>query len=94
MVAAVQAWVDDPVSNHGWVLLGDEVVTQNARRILSRENAGPGKPLLSIEFTPPPPVSIPAMTITGLLGLVLLLQLFGLAVLRSINNMQNNWDQK
>lgn len=94
LVAAVQAWVDDPASNHGWVLLGDEVVTQNARRILSRENAGPGNPLLSIEFTPPPPVAVPAMTITGLLVLVLLLQLFGLAALRSVNNIRNNWGQK
>jgi hypothetical protein len=88
LVAAVQAWVDDPASNHGWILLGDEVVTQNARRILSRENAGPGNPLLSIEFTPPPPVAIPGLTISGLLALVLLLQFFGLAAMRSVNSIQ------
>lgn len=76
LVAAVQGWVDDPASNHGWILLGDEVFTQNARRILSREYAGPGGPLLSVEFTPPP-VGIPALTTTGLLALVLVLLLLG-----------------
>ena len=94
LVAAVQAWVDDPASNHGWILLGDEVVTQNARRILSRENAGPGNPLLTIEFTPPPPVAVPVLNTTGLLVLVLLLSLYGFAALRSVNNMRNNWGQK
>jgi len=90
LVAAVQAWVDDPASNHGWILRGDEISIQNARRVLSRENAGPGNPLLTIEFTPPPPVAIPAMTFGGLLVLVLLLQLFGLAALSYIHNRQNN----
>ena len=78
LVAAVQAWVDNPASNHGWVLLGDEVFPQNARRILSREHAGPGNPLLTLDFTPGPAVAtpafaIPATTTTGLLILVLLL---------------------
>jgi hypothetical protein len=100
LVAAIQAWVDDPASNHGWILLGDEVVIQNARRILSRENSGPGNPLLTIEFTPPPPVAVPSLNVTGLLVLFLLLQLFGLAALRFVNNMktsphrQNNWGQE
>lgn len=86
LVAAVQAWVDDPASNHGWILLGDEVVMQNARRILSRENSGPGNPLLSIEFTPPPPVPVPVMSNTGLLALILIMFLFGFATMRSMNN--------
>ena len=78
LVAAVQAWVDNPASNHGWALLGDEVFPQNARRILSREHADPGKPLLSLDFTPGPVVAVPAVAIpatttTGLLILVLLL---------------------
>ena len=82
LVAAVQAWVDDPASNHGWVLLGDEVFPQNARRILSRENAEPGIPLLTLDFTPGPvgsgpAVGIPAMTTPGLLTLVLVLLIVG-----------------
>ena len=85
LVAAIQAWVDDPASNHGWILLGDEVVIQNARRILSRENSGPGNPLLTIDFSPPPPVAVPVLNITGLLVLVLLLSLYGFAALRPLN---------
>ena len=88
LVAAVQAWVDNPSANHGWALLGDEVFPQNARRILSRENQGPGNPLLTIEFTAAPQVDVPAMTVSGLLALVLLLYVYGLAALRSGNNMR------
>lgn len=88
MVAAVQAWVDDPASNHGWALLGDEVFPKNARRILSRENVGPGNPLLTLDFTPGPvgviPAdSIPAMTTTGLLILVFVLLILSSFFLRS-----------
>lgn len=78
LVAAVQAWVDNPAANHGWVLLGDEVFPQNARRILSRENQNPGTPLLSIDFTPGPAVvvpviAVPSMNTVGMLVLVVLL---------------------
>ena len=90
LVAAVQAWVDNPSANHGWALLGDEVLPKNARRILSREYPGPGNPLLTIEFTPAPPVEVPAMTITGLPVLVFLLYLYGLAALRSGNNIRTD----
>ncbi len=37
LVADVQRWVDDPSANHGWLLRGDEVITQNATRLASRE---------------------------------------------------------
>lgn len=79
LIASVQGWLDDPASNHGWILLGDEVFMQNARRILSREHTGPGNPLLILEFTPPPPTAVPVMTTTGLLVLIIfLLYLSGL----------------
>jgi len=77
LVAAVQGWVDAPASNHGWVLRGDEVFMQNARRILSREYSDPGGPLLTVEYTLPPPSAIPALTTTGVLVMVLLLLLIG-----------------
>ena len=80
MVATVQGWVDEPDSNHGWILLGDEVFPQNARRVLSRENTAPGSPVLSVEFTlppPPPAVSVPAMSVAGLLVLGFVLFVLG-----------------
>ncbi len=78
LVAAVQDWVDNPASNHGWILLGDEVFPRNARRILSREHEGPGNPLLSIEFTPAPARPVPAITGASLLVLVLFLLLISM----------------
>ncbi len=55
LVADVQAWLDDPVSNFGWLLHGDEFWTMTARRFDSREAAGGAAqpPLLSVTFTPP-----------------------------------------
>jgi hypothetical protein len=38
LLADVQTWVDNPALNHGWVLIGVENVSQNAKRFESREN--------------------------------------------------------
>jgi hypothetical protein len=35
----VQAWVDSPASNHGWILIGQEGGLQNAKRFESRNNS-------------------------------------------------------
>jgi len=56
LIADTQGWVNDPASNHGWVLLGDENAPANARRLYSRESesTNPSEiPLLTIDFTPP-----------------------------------------
>jgi hypothetical protein len=63
MVADVQSWVDNPASNFGWLVLGDESAAATAKRFDTRESASP--PVLTIEFiralptprprpTPPP----------------------------------------
>jgi hypothetical protein len=53
LVADVQAWLDGPSSNFGWILRGEEGAGQNARRFDSREHASPGfRPVLTIEYTP------------------------------------------
>ena len=39
LVADVQAWVDDPGSNFGWFILGDEVTAQRVKRFFSSEAA-------------------------------------------------------
>ena len=54
MVADVQSWLDDPGSNFGWLVLGDESTNLTAKRFDSRESASP--PMLIIQFTPPPRV--------------------------------------
>jgi len=70
MVADIQAWVDDPSSNHGWILIGDEAVPQSARRFISRDSGlVQFNPKLFIDVNGDVPASSPA----GILLLVLLL---------------------
>ncbi|MFG0330571.1 MAG: DNRLRE domain-containing protein [Phycisphaerales bacterium] len=38
MLADVQAWIDDPPSNFGWIVVGDESGTQTAVRFYSADN--------------------------------------------------------
>jgi len=54
MVADVQSWLDNPASNFGWLVLGDESTTATAKRFDTRESASP--PVLTIEYTPAPRV--------------------------------------
>lgn len=54
MIADVQSWLDDPASNFGWTVLGNEVQPRNVRRFETRESgAASWRPNLVIEFEPP-----------------------------------------
>ena len=54
MVADVQGWLDDPGTNHGWLVKGDEAGNQTAKRFDSRENGTAGnRPRLTVEYTVP-----------------------------------------
>src|SRR5918996_431842 len=55
MVADVQSWLDDPDSNFGWLVLGDESTNVTAKRFDTRESASP--PMLTIQFIPAPRVT-------------------------------------
>jgi len=55
MVADVQAWLDNPASNLGWLVLGDETAIATAKRFDTRESASP--PMLTIEFIRAPRVA-------------------------------------
>ncbi len=51
MVNDVAAWLADPGSNFGWILIGDENATFAARRFDSRENGNAdNRPKLTIEY--------------------------------------------
>ena len=54
MVADVQSWLDNPGSNFGWLVLGDESTIATAKRFDTRESASP--PGLTIQFIPGPRV--------------------------------------
>lgn len=62
LIADVQAWVDDPSSNFGWVITGNEVDNKSTKRFNTRESDdGVDSPALTITFTMP---SAPAPTAT------------------------------
>lgn len=48
LVADVQAWLDAPESNHGWIVIGVEAGDGTARRFSSSEGSSP--PILTIVF--------------------------------------------
>lgn len=82
LVADVQSWVDDPATNFGWILLGDENGDENARRIGSRENSALA-PVLTVDYEPlilPPTVPVPTL---GAAGMLLLMVGVLLVVLRT-----------
>lgn len=54
LVADVQRWLDDPSSNHGWIVVGNESQGGTAKRFNSREHAAAGtRPTLRIRFAVP-----------------------------------------
>jgi hypothetical protein len=51
LVADVQAWIDVPSSNFGWLLRGDEAADRSVRRFTSREAAAADlRPSLTLHF--------------------------------------------
>src|SRR5690606_32540888 len=55
MANDVQGWLDDPNSNFGWILIGNESSTATAKRFQSRSIASANqRPRLMIHYTPDP----------------------------------------
>ncbi len=51
LVADVQAWLDDPASDYGWFLLGNESGSQTVRQFASRENGdSDSRPQLFVSY--------------------------------------------
>ena len=55
MVADVQAWLDAPASNHGWILIGDEAGDSNTgKRFETRSTSNPLlRPSLTVKYAAP-----------------------------------------
>lgn len=52
MIARVQGWVDQPSTNFGWIVLGNESASSTAKRFESRESdLTDARPTLTVEFT-------------------------------------------
>jgi hypothetical protein len=50
LVTDAQSWIDNPPSNFGWILRGDESITSSSARFNSKESPT-GKPTLTIQYT-------------------------------------------
>ncbi|HUU42750.1 MAG TPA: PEP-CTERM sorting domain-containing protein [Planctomycetota bacterium] len=72
MVADVQGWLDNPGSNFGWIMLGNETQISSAKRFNTHEYATASeRPTLTITYhTPIPEPGTVALLITGLGGIV------------------------
>ncbi len=66
MVDDVQFWLDNPASNFGWILIGDESRGQTAKRFTSREGAVP--PVLQVTYSVVPEASV--VTLMGVAGMI------------------------
>ncbi len=53
LISNIQNWVDNPETNFGWILRGNELINGSSKRFSSSENTGSGGanvPLLNIEY--------------------------------------------
>jgi hypothetical protein len=67
LLADVQAWVSNPATNFGWVILGDEVDSGTAQRFNTRENTSDPPQLMvtyQVSSATPTPTPTPTQTPT------------------------------
>src|SRR3990170_3786518 len=64
MVADVQAWLDNPSTNFGWIIRGIEGANESSKRFNSSES-GQNPPALAITYTPPSGTPTPTATPAG-----------------------------
>src|SRR5574341_783607 len=61
MVADLQSWLDNPSTNFGWIIRGNEGATETSKRFNSRQS-GQNPPALAITYTPPSGTPTPTPT--------------------------------
>lgn len=55
LVADVQGWLDDPGSNFGWIMVGDESGSSTSKKFASREHGSAElRPVLRVTYVPRP----------------------------------------
>lgn len=50
MLADINMWLNDPSTNFGWILIGDEDTPKTAKRFISGNNSASGGPSLTLTF--------------------------------------------
>jgi hypothetical protein len=66
MIDDVQFWLDNPTSNFGWILIGDESRGQSAKRFTSREGDVP--PVLRVTYSVVPEAT--EVVLMGIAGMI------------------------
>jgi len=60
MVADVQMWVDQPETNFGWLVIGNESERSTAKRFASKDNSTTADhPTLTIVYMPSEQIFLP-----------------------------------
>jgi hypothetical protein len=67
LVSDVQAWLDNPETNFGWLVRGNEVTDRSAQRFNSSENTA-NVPQLTVLYTIPEPSSLPLLAVGMMLA--------------------------
>jgi len=58
LVADVQGWLDNPETDFGWIMIGDEETLRTTKRIATREDPNPAnRPKLVVNFTSSPEIA-------------------------------------
>jgi hypothetical protein len=79
LVADVQAWLQEPANNFGWMIRDrPPLESRTAKRIGSREGSASQAPQLTVEYTVPVPPLSPAFSSVGRVGDALELRFQGL----------------
>jgi hypothetical protein len=56
LIADVQQWVNNPATDDGWIVTGNETAQATAKQFDTKENADPtSRPVLTVVYTPPVP---------------------------------------
>ncbi len=82
MVADVQGWLDEPATNFGWVIVGDESATApTAKRFDTREEAViEYRPKLTVEFAS----GVPTVSTWGVTAMIVVLLTAGTIAFRRL----------
>jgi hypothetical protein len=68
MLTDIQMWLNQPSSNFGWEIVGDETNQESTKRFASREHLNLGdRPALTISYSVPEPGTLVVVAIAGML---------------------------
>ena len=60
LITDIQAWVDAPTMNYGWIVRGNEIDSASAKRFATKEHSNATlHPMLTIEYLPPKQIFLP-----------------------------------